>query len=119
MTSRRPKKAARSGPPTVGWTVRPASRAALRQWEDAVAAQPDLMAGVRDRLRTRPTDRSDNPNRTHRLKPPLHEGRVGDSKLPQWQHEITAAGRIWYCPDSESRTVWVTRVSLGPPRETH
>ncbi|MDQ1324236.1 MAG: hypothetical protein QG587_1572 [Chloroflexota bacterium] len=119
MTARRPKKAERPTPEPTDWIVRPASRAALRQWASAVAAEPDLMAGVRDRLRTRPLDRSDNPNRTHRLKPPLHEGRVGDARLPQWQHEITAAGRIWYCPDRESQTVWVTRVSLGAPRETH
>ena len=119
MTARRPKGTERPTSARVDWIVRPASRAALRQWENAVAAESNLMAGVRDRLRTRPLDRSDNPNRTHRLKPPLHEGRVGDAKLPQWQHEITAAGRIWYCPDSESHTVWVTRVSLEPPRETH
>jgi len=119
VTARRPKKAERSTPAPVDWIVRPASRAALRQWENAVAAEPNLMAGVRDRLLTRPLDRSGNPNRTHRLRPPLHEGRVGDAKLPQWQHEITAAGRIWYCPDRDSHTVWVTRVSLEPPRETY
>ena len=48
MTARRPKKAERSTPAPVDWIVRPASRAALRQWENAVAAEPNLMAGVRD-----------------------------------------------------------------------
>ncbi len=77
------------------------------------------MSKVRERLTTRPMDRSDNPNRTHRLKPPLDLGVVGDRKLPQWQHEISAAGRVWYCVDPDERIVWVTRVALQPPRETH
>lgn len=118
MTARRPKPVPQRTTDAADWVVRPASRAALRQWEAAIAAEPALMAGVRDRLRTRPMDRSDNPNRTHLLKPPLHVGRIGDAKLPQWQHEITAAGRVWYCIDTSARTVWVTRVSLEHPRET-
>lgn len=77
------------------------------------------MHRVRERLQSRPTDRSDNPNRTHRLKPPLSMAKIGDLSLPQWQHEMSAAGRIWYCVDAEARTVWVTRVSLTPPPETH
>ena len=119
MSPRRPKKAAQPPPPPAEWTVKPASRAALRGWEEVAEAEPDLMRVVKERLRTRPLDRSDNPNRTHRLKPPLDLGRVGDLKLPQWQHEMTASGRIWYCVDADTRTVWVTKVSLEPPRETH
>lgn len=119
MTPRRPKRAARASPSTADWGVKPASRAALRQWEEALQAEPDVMRSLRERLRTRPMDRSSNPNRTHRLKPPLDLGRVGTVKLPQWQHEITSGGRVWYCLDIEARVVWVTRVSLDPPRETH
>ena len=79
---------------------------------------PDLMAAIRDRLRERPLDRSDNPRRTHRLRPPLDRKRIGDRLLPQWQYEISAAGRVFYCPDVTKRVVWVTRVDLGHPRET-
>jgi hypothetical protein len=43
---------------------------------------------------------------------------VDGQALPQWQHEITGAGRIHYCPDKATRTVWVTLVNLGHPRET-
>jgi hypothetical protein len=25
----------------------------------------------------------------------------------QWQYEVTADGRIWYCPDEGRRVVWV------------
>ena len=77
------------------------------------------MRSVRDRLRTRPLDRSDNPSRTHRLRPPLHEKRIGDARLPQWQYELTSAGRIWYCLDRATHIVWVTLVSLDSPKETH
>ena len=79
-------------------------------------AEPDLMAVLRERLRLRPLDRSDNPNRTHQLKGQLAQKLIGDRKLPQWQHEITAAGRLFYCPDREARVVWVTRVDLRPSR---
>ena len=76
------------------------------------------MATLRERLRLRPLDRSDNPNRTHQLKPPLAEKRVGDRKLAQWQHELTGGGRVFHCPDREERVVWVTKVDLGHPKET-
>jgi hypothetical protein len=96
-------------PPAETWDLKAASAAAEREWKAAAQAEPEIMAALRERLKNRPLDRSDNPNRTHRLK----------GKLPQWQHEITSGGRVWYCPDSEARIVWVTRVSLDPPRETH
>ena len=83
-----------------------------------MAAEPALMAAVRDQLSFRPIDRSANPNRTHQLKGPLAEKSVGDKRLPQWQHEISGAGRIFYCPDRAERVVWVTKVDLAHPRET-
>ncbi len=81
-----------------------------------MAAEPQLMSAVRERLRTRPLDRSDNPNRTHRLKGALAEKWIGDGKLPQWQHEISGAGRVFYCPDQNSRVVWITLVDLAHPK---
>lgn len=104
--------------PDAAWTIKAASARAQREWEEANAAEPQLMAALRERLRLRPLDRSDNPNRTHRLKPPLDSKKVDGQKLPQWQHEITSAGRIHYCPDKATRTVWVTLVDLSHPKET-
>jgi hypothetical protein len=43
---------------------------------------------------------------------------VGDKVLPQWQHEITGAGRVWYCPDKDERVVWVMNVALRHPQQT-
>ena len=79
---------------------------------------PEAMAALRLRLAQRPLDRSDNAGRTHRLRPPLDTKRIGNRALSQWQHEISASGRVFYCADLEERVVWVTRVDLGHPRET-
>ena len=100
------------------WALRAASAAAAKEWERAKAAEPELLRAVAERLRERPLDRSDNPNRTHRLKPPLDAKRIGDRKLAQWQYELSGAGRIHYCPDVKARVVWITMVTLTHPRET-
>jgi hypothetical protein len=83
-----------------------------------MAAETELMVALHERLRLRPLDRSDNPNRTHQLRGPLAEKWIGNVKLPQWQHEVSGAGRVFYCPDRGSRVVWVTRVDLAHPKET-
>lgn len=99
------------------WLLRPASAAAKKQWDAACAALPEVMAAERERLRTQPTVRS-NPRRTHRLRGKLADRKVGEVRLPQWQHEITGAGRVWYCPDADQRIVWITQVSLSHPKQT-
>lgn len=108
----------RQSPGPRQWVLRPASARARREWEDATAADPEVMAAIRERLRSRPLDRSDNPSRTHQLRGPLADKRIGDKRLPQWQHELSASGRVFYCPDLDERIVWVTRVDLSHPRET-
>jgi len=116
-----PKPPARQEAPraaTGPWTVRPASARAQKEWERATVAEPELMSALRERLRLRPLDRSDNPNRTHQLKPPLAEKVIGGKRLPQWQHELSSSGRVFYCPDRADRVVWVTKVDLAHPKET-
>jgi hypothetical protein len=76
------------------------------------------MAKERERLTTRPLDRSQNPRRTHRLRNEMAKRRVLGQVFDQWQHELTGAGRIWYCPDKENRIIWITWVSLSHPKET-
>lgn len=100
------------------WKLKPASEQARKQWHEAVAAEPDLMDAERTRLRTRPLDRSANPRRTGQLKGGLATRRVGDQTLPQWQQELTSAGRLWYCPDKKTRTVWIVMVDLQHPKAT-
>ena len=117
---RRPSLAPESMPRSthVDWTIKPATAQAHKQWERAFLDAPDLMASLRERLRTMPLDRSENPRRTAQLKYALATRRIGDKELPQWQHEISAAGRIWYCPDREDRVIWITKVDLSHPKET-
>ena len=103
---------------TGDWTIRPVSQQVHKQWDAAIAAEPDLMTALRTRLRTRPLDRSDNPRRTGKLHGDLGRRRIGDASLSQWQHEITGAGRVWYCPETETRTGWVTRISFAHPKAT-
>lgn len=109
----------RAASPTAAgpWTVRPVSARAQKEWEQSRAAEPDLMSALRERLRLCPLDRSENPNRTHQLKPPLAEKVVGGKKLQQWQHELSGGGRVFYCPDRTDRIVWVTKVDLTHPKE--
>ena len=101
------------------WTIRPAGAQAKKQWQRAMEAEPELMEKERHRLRERPLDRDANPRRTHQLRGPLGSRTISGKKLPQWQHEITGAGRVWYCPDKEVRVVWVTYVSLQHPQPTN
>lgn len=100
------------------WKVKPASAQAHKQWQEAMQREPDMMSAERARLTERPTFRGDNPRWTHQLKHDLATRRVGSDKLPQWQHELTSGGRIWYCIDKEERVVWVTNVALSHPKET-
>ena len=36
-----------------------------------------------------------------KLKPPLAEKVIGGKRLPQWQHELSSSGRVFYCPGSD------------------
>ncbi|WP_416902390.1 hypothetical protein [Micromonospora echinospora] len=38
--------------------------------------------------------------------------------LVQWQYEVTAGGRIWYCPDPDRRIVWIVSAGPGHPKLT-
>lgn len=76
------------------------------------------MSEERIRLLKRPLDREQNPTRTHKLKGPQATRKIGGVSYDQWQHKITSAGRIWYCPDRKNRIIWITLVSLTHPKET-
>ncbi len=100
------------------WKVKTVSSSVEKQWKLALAAEPELMEEERERLKTRPLDRSRNPRRTHQLKGGLAQRRIGNQVLEQWQHEITGPARIWYCPDKKNRIIYVTYISLSHPKGT-
>ena len=109
---------ARARAAQLGWVIKPASEQARKEWESALLAEPELMAIERERLRTRPMDRSDNPRRTAQLKYRLATRTIDGKVLPQWQREVTGSGRVWYCPDKETGIVWITKAELRHPGET-
>jgi len=59
-----------------------------------------------------------NPARQYRLYGPLAHREIGGNSLDQWQYEVTAGGRIWYCPDPDRRIVWVVAASPSHPKMT-
>lgn len=68
-------------------------------------------------LTERPT-RPENLARHHRLHDRLACRDFAGRRLEQWQYEVTAGGRIWYCPDPERQVVWITLAGTGHPSAT-
>jgi hypothetical protein len=65
-----------------------------------------------------PRDRSVNASRIAQLKHDLGTREVRGTKLQQWQYEVTGGGRVWYCPDDSTRTVWIVWAGCGHPKAT-
>jgi hypothetical protein len=57
-------------------------------------------------------------HRQHQLKGSLSHHDVNGKTLEQWQYEPTAAGRIWYCIDDDTHTVYLVFASPGHPKQT-
>lgn len=70
------------------------------------------------RILTERPETPENPARQHRLRGSLAVRSVGGRELQQWQYEVTAAGRIWYCPDPDRMIVWLVAASTGHPKQT-
>jgi hypothetical protein len=68
-------------------------------------------------LTERPTA-PENPARQQRLRGALGSREVGGKVFEQWQYEVTAGGRIWYCPDPDRKLVWVVAASPSHPKAT-
>jgi hypothetical protein len=105
-----------------GDRVAPPGRA--RGWEARFATSEAVCHTARSNtweawiiLTERPTA-PENPARRHRLRGSLATHEVGGKLLEQWQYEVTAGGRIWYCPDPERRIVWVVVASPSHPKVT-
>jgi hypothetical protein len=100
-----------------GWDARYATSEAAKGWADLcqVAQSNTWEAWV---ILTERPDRPENPARQHRLKGRLARRDVKGKSLEQWQYEVTAGGRIWYCPDPDVRIVWITMASPRHPKAT-
>jgi len=100
-----------------GWVARFATNEAAKGWEDLRQVARSNMWEAWVVLTERPTA-PQNPKRQHRLKGQFAERDVRGKNLDQWQYEVTASGRIWYCPDDGTETVWVTLATAEHPYQT-
>lgn len=99
------------------WELRFASTEAAKGWEDLCRSASANTWEAWVLLSEKPLD-PDNPSRQHRLKGPLATREMAGRELDQWQYEVTAAGRIWYCPDPDKRVVWIVLASVSHPKAT-
>lgn len=97
------------------WEIRYASTDAVTGWQDLLTQVPSTLREAWDRMRLAPDTRSATQKP---LAGPLatrtHTGR----ELPQWQLDVSSAGRVWYVIDTAAHTVWVTLASTGHPGAT-
>ena len=116
MPGKRNDRVAPPGPPD-GWEARFATNDAAKGWEQLCSTARSNTWDAFVVLTTRPTD-PENRARQHRLKGTLGRRQVHGNTLDQWQYEVTAGGRTWYCPDPDKRVVWVVAASTGHPKVT-
>jgi hypothetical protein len=108
-----PKRGDRVAPPgrPGGWEARFATSEAAKGWDELCRSARSNTWDAWVALTERPIT-PENPARQHRLRGSLGNRDIKGSVLEQWQYEVTAGGRVWYCPDPERRIVWV--VLAGP-----
>ena len=56
--------------------------------------------------------------RQHTLRGDLGTREVSGQTMEQWQYEVTAGGRLWYCIDDDRRTIWLMDAMVGHPKAT-
>lgn len=112
-----PKRRERVAPPPQGggWEFRYATSDAAKGWEQICTAAPANARVAWERITGDPRQRD---NRQHPLKGSLAERTVNGRRMRQWQYEVTAGGRIWYCIDDAAMTVWMTDAHVGHPKAT-
>ncbi|MCY4257297.1 MAG: hypothetical protein OXE04_03295 [bacterium] len=102
-------------PPKGGWDCRFANNNAATSWEQISATAPN---NVRKAWKLITTDPLRWDKRQQPLKGRLATAVINHKALPQWQYEVTGGGRIWYCVDKDTATVWLTAVHIGHPKAT-
>lgn len=105
-------------PPRPGaWEARFAASEAAKGWEELCRAAQSNTWEAWIILTERPTA-PENPARQHRLRGAYATREIGGTELDQWQYEVTAGGRVWYCPDPAKHVVWLTLATAAHPKQT-
>lgn len=112
-----PKRRERVAPPPAkgGWDFRYGTTEAVRGWEQVCAAASANARGAWDKITSDPRERT---GRQHPLRGSLGRRSVNGEEMEQWQYEVTAGGRLWYCIDDNRTTVWLTEARLSHPKAT-
>ncbi|MHB1510528.1 MAG: hypothetical protein ACYCST_17540 [Acidimicrobiales bacterium] len=112
-----PKRREQVAPPPArqGWDIRYATSNAVTGWDKLCAAAFANTRTAWERITSNPRRRDD---RQHPLRGGLGTRSVSGEAMEQWQHEVTSAGRLWYCIDDKRRTVWLTDAMPGHPKAT-
>jgi hypothetical protein len=97
--------------------VRYGTNDALKGWEELCRNVPGNTWEAWVILSERPTT-PDNRSRQHPLKGKYSHREVKGKLLVQWQYEVTSGGRIWCCPDPDTKIVWLTDAGPGHPGRT-
>jgi hypothetical protein len=100
-----------------GWEARFATSEAAKGWETLCQTAKSNTWEAWIVLTERPTAPV-NAARQHRLYGSLGHREIGGRHLEQWQYEVTAGGRIWYCPDPDRKIVWVIAAGPAHPKAT-
>lgn len=90
---------------------------AANGWEELVRQAPGPTREAFDAISRDPRDTA-RLGRQHRLRGDLATLRVGGEELEQWQYEVTAGGRVWYCVDPKRKRVVLTYASTKHPKIT-
>ena len=88
---------------------------AVDGWEQVCAAAPANARVAWEKLTDDPQARSE---RQHPLLGSLAIREVNGRAMEQWQHEVTAGGRLWFCIDDDRRIVWLVDAMVGHPKTT-
>ncbi len=111
------KRRERVAPPPAaeGWDFRFATNDAAKGWDSVCAAATSSARVAWERITEDPRRRD---HRQHPLRGALGVRSVNGVPMEQWQFEVTAGGRIWYCIDDDAKTVWMTEATVGHPKAT-
>ena len=111
------KRKERVAPPpgAGGWDLRYANSDAVKGWEQIGTVAASSARTAWERITADPRRRD---GRQHPLKGSLGRRCVNGVDMEQWQYEVTAGGRLWYCIDDKAKTVWLTDAHVGHPKAT-
>jgi hypothetical protein len=112
-----PKRRERVAPPpsATGWDLRYGTSDAVDGWEQICSAAPANARVAWEKITEDPRSRTE---RQHPLRGGLGSREVSGRTMAQWQYEVTAGGRLWYCIDDDRRTVWLMDAMVGHPKAT-